>query len=306
MSELDRLKNFPLDTASVQLWVFKKSSQDGAPTFKGRWVQTTSELDAAMKQAVLNERMRITEVHEYGLLAQTNESSALSISAVETHAGLVIAQAAAEVPTKKVSKLRDIQNTAFYAIKMIANGSVMYAVRKADDSWKTRRALNIISICFSDGHLGLASDPGFTISKHVDFFIVGDRLLISSKANFESVLSYKAAHIEDFRQLQVEDEFKSTFTSLNVLLDHIGENKIQLRRIAAIRQKGYYKDAIFMDNLRQNAELFRLSIQFDNHGRIIPTPESCRDIMQALLDHRLQSGFSNNIYDVQDASNVSS
>ncbi len=304
MTALDELKDFPLDAANVQLWVFKKSVQDKRPVFNGRWVETTLELDTAMKQAVANERARITEVHEYGLLAQNNEGSALTIDTVETHGGLVVIQAAAEIPTKKVTELKELKNTEFYAIKLVAGEKVIYAVRKADGSWKTRRVVNLISVYFSDQHLGLASDPGFSIAKNVDFFIAGEKTLISSKPNFESVLSYKAAHIQDFQQLQIEDKFKAVFTSLEALLEHIGDNKIQLRRASAIRQKGHYKDPVFMENLRKNAALFKLSIKFDAMGRIIPTLASCRDIMQALLDHRLQSGFSNNIYDVQDTANV--
>lgn len=304
MSTLSEIKEFPLNLAKVQLWVFKKSLRDKKPVFNGRWVETTKELDAAMRSAVANERERITEVHDYSLLTQNNEGSALTIDTIETHGGLVVTQAAAEIPTKKVTHLKELQNTEFYAIKLVAGEKVVYAVRKADGSWKTRRAVNLISVYFTDQQLGLASDPGFSIARNIDFFIVEEKILISSKANFESVLSYKTAYVEDFQKLQVEDKFKNVFTSLEALLEHIGENKIQLRRVSAIRQKGHYKDPIFMENLRKNAALFKLSIEFDAEGRIIPTLASCRDIMQALLDHRLQSGFSNNIYDVQDAANV--
>ncbi|MDI4657533.1 Kiwa anti-phage protein KwaB-like domain-containing protein [Xanthobacter autotrophicus] len=304
MVALDELKEFSLSEASVQLWVFKKSTRGGQPVFTGRWVDTTDDLDAAMRQAVANERARITEVQEYGLLTQANEGSALSIGTVETHAGLVLDQANAAVDRKKVRDLKAIQNTEFYAIKLVVGDRALYAVRKADASWRTKRRLQSISVYFSDHTLGLVTDPGFSISRNVDFFVVGDKILISSKPNFESVLGYKAAHVEDFKLLREESEFSSVFTSLEALLQHVGENKIQLRRASAIRQKGHYKDPVFMANLRQNAALFGLSITFDEEGKIIPTMENCQDIIQALLDHRLQSGFSRNIYDVQDTSNV--
>ena len=56
-----------------------------------------------------------------------------------------------------------------------------------------------------------------------------------------------------------------------------------------------------MRNLRQRYAEYRLNIIFDEYGKIVPTPETCRDIMTALLDHRLGSGFSGYIYDVPDA-----
>lgn len=303
MASIDDLKSFPVATAEVSLWVYKRRSPKGAdPVFTGRWVKTSADLDQAMREAVEAERNRITEVTDYSLLAQPNESSALTITSVETHAGLMVAEAADQTAAKKVTRVKQIENTEFYAIKMIANGQVLYAIKKTDSSWRTSRNRQLINAVFSDLELKVASDPEFRISRGVDFFVVGSNLLISDKGNFESVLSYRQAHEEDFKRLQQETDFTGVFTSLDALLDYVGTNKIQLRRACAIRQKAYYKNKIFMDNLRKNAEKFKLKIQFDADGKIIPTSDNCRDIMQALLDHRLVSGFSNNIYDVQDTS----
>jgi hypothetical protein len=75
---LDILKSFDLDKATVSLWLFKKSvAAGGNPSFNGRWVDTTGDLDNALKAAVSDERDRIEEVQEYSLLAQNNEASAL-------------------------------------------------------------------------------------------------------------------------------------------------------------------------------------------------------------------------------------
>ena len=94
------------------------------------------------------------------------------------------------------------------------------------------------------------------------------------------------------------------FSDLQVLRDFVGENKMQLRRASAIRQKGHYKDQNFMQNLRDRHAQFGLALNFDGNGRIVPSAETCRDIFQALLDHRLRSGFSQNVYDVPDAQTV--
>ena len=59
-----------------------------------------------------------------------------------------------------------------------------------------------------------------------------------------------------------------------------------------------------MQRLRAEAAALRLNIKFDKTGKISPTTETCRDIFQALLDHRLDSRLSRNIYDVDDAAKV--
>jgi len=88
-------------------------------------------------------------------------------------------------------------------------------------------------------------------------------------------------------------------------LTAFGSNKINLRRISSIRQKAHYKNASFMALLKQHHAAYGLALQFDANGLIVCTSENCRDVMTALLDHRLASAFSANIYDVPDATKVS-
>lgn len=300
---LDRLKEFDVTGATVALWVFKKSSSsDRGVVFTGRWIQTTDALDIALKSAVNSERDRITEVHEYTILGQTNESSALTISTLETHAGLIVDQAAANVQTKKITKVKDLQNAAFYATKLVSGDKVLYGVKKADFSWRTSKS---ISVFFSDNTLDLSKEISFDIAPSIDFFILKDSIVISQKAHFESVLNYKLAHIDDFDALRKEPDFQAIFSSLDELLKYVGENKMQLRRASAIRQKGHYRNPDFMVRLRTHHKSIGLNLEFDATGKIKPSLETCRDIFQALLDHRLSSVTSTNVYDVPDAAKVS-
>jgi hypothetical protein len=59
-----------------------------------------------------------------------------------------------------------------------------------------------------------------------------------------------------------------------------------------------------MGRLREHNDAMNLGIGFDDEGRIVPTAETCRNIFQALLDHRLDSRLSNLIYDVQNTETV--
>jgi hypothetical protein len=305
LAALEDLKAFDVAGATLSLWVFRKSTAAGqAPTYKGLWVETADDLEVALEGTVATERDRIEEVLDYSLLAQNNESSALSITTLETHAGLIVQEAAAEIIAKKVTRVKDIQSATFYVIKLVSGDTVIHAVRRADTSWRTKKKLDRITAFFRDEQLGLDDKTGFDISRLIDFFIVGDDILISNKGNFESLLNYKQAHKEDFETLQAEPQFAAIFTDLGPLRGHVGDNKIQLRRVVAIREKGHYNSAQFMQNLRARHAEFGLHIEFDATGRIAPTPETCRDIIIALLDHRLASAFSTTIYDVPDATPV--
>ena len=299
---LATLKAFDIQNATVSLWVFKRASFKPLK-FSARWVQTSEGLDNSLKQSIVTVLGGITETHDYSLLAQNNEASALTMGSNETNVNLITEKSQDETQGKKLTRLKDLENSTFYAIKLVANDSVIYAVKKTDDSWKTKNTRSIVTAFFADEELTLDETPGFNLSRYVDFFIVEDHVVIASKSSFESILSYKEAHKEDFLALQQEEEFSTAFTDMNPLIQHIGDNKIQLRRACAIKAKGHYKDAAFMASLRNNLAEFGFAIQYDAEGRIIPTPETCHDIIRALLDHRLIS-HTHRLYDVENAAVV--
>jgi hypothetical protein len=299
-------KSFNVEGATVSLWLFRKTQRPVGqpPGYVGRWVDTHEQLDAKLKEAITADRDCITETQDYSLLAQNNEGSALAIDALITNAGLIINQAAAELPARRVKTMNEIQNTNFYAIKLTSSGKNLYAVRKAEGSWQTKRMKDVIYAFFSGNRLALDDKPSFRISPSVDFFIFEDQVLISHKGHFESILNYKEAHIEDFGNLQKDQAFQALFTTLDPLVSFVGSNKINLRRACAIHDKGHYKNKRFMSRLRKEHANYQLKLKFDAQGRIVPTEETCADIIRALLDHRLLSPFSEHLYDVQDAAVV--
>lgn len=300
MTELADLKNYEVAAAEVTLWTFKGT----IPQINGHWVETTAPLDAELKAIFSAQLQHYTETLDYSLLAQNNEGSLLSIPADETEVSL-IQDAIGQITTgRKTRDIRTLRNAKFYVLRLTVQGQTVFAVRKTDPSWRTQAAINVLSVFYKDRELDIAEDEGFRIHRTFDFFCMGDKIFVADKRNFESILSYRAAHEDDFAALQAEPEFLSIFPDFAELAAFVGTNRIQLRRMSAIRSKAFYRDEAFMANLRSRYSEFGLNIIFDETGKIVPTPETCRDIMTALLDHRLRSGFSGNTYDVPDTIQV--
>lgn len=300
------LAGFDIAGAEVTIWAFKKSgvAAGAPPKFVGRWIETDDPLDAALKTAVEAARAKIDEVEPYGLLAESSEGGALHITTIETHADLIVAAAADALAQRRVKVLKQLQNTSFYVIKLVSNGQVLHAVRKTDASWGTKKRMSLIDVVFDDQTLTLETRPPFSLSRNIDFLVLDGDIYILNKAAFESVLSYKQAHADEFQALQAEPQFASLFTNLAPLIDYVGTNKLFLRRVCAIKAKGHYLDAAFMDRLRQHHAQYHLTLQFTPAGLLDPTPATCGDIITALLDHRVYSAFSQAIYDVPNAVEV--
>ncbi|KQO61810.1 Kiwa anti-phage protein KwaB-like domain-containing protein [Methylobacterium sp. Leaf88] len=305
MTTLADLKAFDLASAGVSIWLFKTApGGDGHPRYSGRWVGITDDLATRLRGAVGTCLEPIAETIEYDILAQNNEGSALTLQADETHAHLISAAVADPTPARKVRGIRDLANSVFCVAKFVHEGKTLLAVRKTDASWSTRRTTGVIKMFFNDEELDLEEKPGFSIRPDFDFFILDDRVFVRSKPHFESVLSYKAGHEVAFARLKKEPDFVGIFSELGPLDEYVGTNKIHLRRAVAIQQKGHYKDAEFMRRLLAEHARMNLSITFDDAGRIVPTVESGRDIFQALLNHRLDSRLTLEIFDVPSTERV--
>lgn len=298
------LTNFNVAEADVSVWLFRRSGKSDNPVFTGHWIETDDALDVALRAAVSHARDGIVEASDFDILAEIGPEQALLIDTEVTHATQIVEKAADQLPAKRASTVAHMQNTDFYVIKLTHGDEVLHAVRKTDDSWTTRQTRSRIHVVFSGDQLGLEEDPSFTLSRYVDLFIVGDDTIILNKKNFETILSYKQAHADDFALLQAEPAFSDTFTDLAALIAYVGTNTLHLRRLSAIRQKGHYQDAIFMGNLRQNHGQAGLNLTFDNAGKIVPNAAQCPDIIRALLNHRLYSLFSQGYFDVQSTTPV--
>ena len=297
------LKAIDFKGAVKTLWLFKQpqKAEDGRPKYKGRWLDIDQSVGEKLSEAASITCSKIDEIKNFSLLGSTNDGMALSIPADETNADLVQAQTSEELPDNKISKVKEILNSKFYVAKFVKDESVILACKKLDSSWSTKKSNSFIPAAFTEATLTLAPQDTFQLPRDFDFFILDGVVIISKKDSFESVLSYKQAHLQDFEDLLKEDEFNSCFSDINPIKSFVGSNKLLLRRACAVREKRHYANASFMQNFRARHKVYKLNVNFDANGKIVPCDVTCRDIFNALLDHRLKSGFSENVYEVTDA-----
>jgi len=298
---LNILRNFNVDEATLSLWVFRRRIKATNPIFTGHWVEISRELTNELKGFVNYEKIKYTELVEYDLLSQNNESSLLRIGTDETEANKILTLSANQTAELKATDVKHLANCDFYSIKLVHNDKVLHCIKKTDSSWRTKKKKGLRSLAYKNNTLTIDDTPKFDIAKSFDFFITEQSIFIKNKGLFESILSYKQAHLDNFAELTSEPEFQKIFDSTQHLATYVGNNAMQLRRASAIRHKSYYKNELFMESLKSNARRFRLNLQFDGNNKIIVTPENCADIFQALLDHRLQSHYQEHLYDVPNA-----
>lgn len=296
-------RTFDFSNSQIHLWVFKRSTT--AHKFSAHYVQTDEALTALLLRVVQNEVARITEYADYSYLAQTNENSCLAASLMGSDFEYLKAQVDRPEPDCRVRSIRDLKNASGYLVKFVHDGQIVYAVKKSAGSWKTSYLKTHINIVFRDGELSAAEDNAFAIEKTFDFYAHRQSIFIASKRAFESAMEHRASYAQAFVGLQQNQNFANLFTSMQPLIDHVGTNSIQLRRMARIEERALFGRPGFLTAVRTVSARRNWGLNFDPQTQqLVPCDQTIKTIMQVLLDHRLLSEVTDFNYDVPDAIQV--
>lgn len=301
--QFDSFRTFNFQQANVHLWVFKKSST--ARKYTAYYVRTEQQLVNLIKGLVAKEINRITEFSAYSYVAQNNENSCLATEVDETDFSFLKLQVDRPEPEHEVRGIKDLKGSDGYVVKFSSGGETIYAVKRSAATWKTSYPKKFINMVFRDGELAAVEDNAFSIERNFDFYCKGQYLFIANKRGFESALEYKAAYSEKYDSLQNDQEFCSLFTDLEPLRRYVGNNSIQIRRMAVVEQKRIYSSSEFLIKLGQVNSTRNWGLNFDPAtNKIIPCDDTAKIILQVLLDHRLLSEITSQVYDVPDATKV--
>lgn len=300
---LDALHEFNIAAASLSVWTFKKS-QSKAGRFRAQSVVATPELITELKDIASARISRCAEADNYDLIAQINEASCLFLEADETLFPQL--QDVVDRPPEEnlVDKLSDLQGSLGYVVRLAHGDDVLYCVSRLPGDWQLKKRRQRISLVLHENRLDLSTDEAFTISKTFDFFVLNENILVVNRANFESLLEYKQTYINSFAELQADESFLGVFSDVALLIEHVGTNTMHLRRMAVVQERAFYSSAQFMDRLREVNLTRNWNIGFDAGGKIVPSLESIRTIIQVLLNHRLHSEITGDDFDVPSASPV--
>ncbi|WP_413729457.1 DUF4868 domain-containing protein [Sodalis sp. RH22] len=299
----DALRNHDYSNSDVHLWVFKRSAS--ASQFVTHYVQTDPDLNSKLVTIIEAELMRITEFAAYSYLAETNENSCLSTDIAGSDFAILKNLVDRPEPDHRLSEIKDLKNVSGYMVKFTHNGQTVYAVKKSAKNWKTSFLKTHINIIFRNGELSSAEDEAFVIEKNFDFYAIDTSIFMANKRAFESAMEHKASYTQAFASLQITPTFSGLFTDMAALINHVGTNSIQLRRMARIEERKLYLSPQFLQTVQAVNNRRAWGLNFDpQSGQLIPSDQTIKTIINVLLDHRLTSEVTDLIYDVPDATQV--
>lgn len=303
MTDFADWRGFNYQQATVQLWVFKKSTTDAR--YRAWHVRTDAEIENLFRSSILHGVANTTEEVGYSPISQNNESSCLT-HPLEESAGLIALLGVVDVPEAENTdaQLNHLKGATGYLVKFQYNGQTVYAVRKTAPSWRPKVRNSIINAVFYNGELSVTPEETFSFDAFFDFYCINETVFVKSKRAYESTMSERKSYERYFEDLTVDPAFTAIFADVQPLKEYVGTNAIHLRRITVIQAKALYLRPDFPQRIQHVNNTRNFGLNFDAAGKLIVCGNTAKTIMQILLDHRLLSEITETIYDVPDAEAV--
>ena len=146
---------------------------------------------------------------------------------------------------------------------------------------------------------GLEEDKVFRISNTIDFYYYDGELYILSKRNFESGLNFRAGMLAKASELYEDLKESKIFVNMDVLERKVGNNLRYLRKMATIKNLGYYKNEIFLSKFKEINTKRGWNIEINENDEIVITDEKIDDILSILQNKRLFSELTDENFDVE-------
>lgn len=298
---LKKLKQFSVNNASTHLWLLKDS--DSSVKFRAWYLNTSLSIEDSLKVFVKDQLKNITDSRNYSHISQNDETSCLTLPSSNTDFEFLKKLVDRPEPDHTIKENKTLIGTKGYVAKFTHGEKILYAVRRTPSSWKTTYKKNFINVIFENGELSAAEDNNFSIERSFDFYVLDGNIFVTNKSGFESILKYKSGYMDAFSLLQEEPVFTKLFLDIAPLKHYVGENTNYLRRMSVVGEKAIYDAPNFIPILKRVNSNRKWGLTFSG-DQILLSSANVKEVITILLDHRLISEITQNMYDVQDANEI--
>jgi hypothetical protein len=237
------------------------------------------------------------QVYDY-LTADQDEDTALGLDVAETDLTVVAEQIAQGSDAPQITNAEGLFDAWAYAVELTVAKEQIIGVRKMNEGWKLKQKDKFLTAIFQDHMLLDYEDaPVFKLDKFIDFFAYDGGLFILNKKQFESAMNFRAGMERHMASLLEEFETLDLVTDVEIIRTKAVTRLSHLRKIAMIKNSGYYRKPEYMAKVKQVCAEKKWNIQFDG-DKVIVTQENVELLLTLLNNDRLASLLTEEIFDV--------
>jgi hypothetical protein len=298
------LKRLNIQNTEVSLAIVKEYKRNRVSQYEVNYVQINSRLETRLRNIIIRkiEAANTFETYTYDC-PEPEEDEVRAINSNETDFFRILEQLQALNPEEDIIENIDelVKAKAYLIILRNDEGIQTVGFKTLPENWKMKRDRGLIPLLYRENRFeDLEEENVFSISSYVDLIYFDEALFILSRKNFESGLNFRDGMIARANELYQEVQEANLFVNMEILTNRVGNNQRYLRKIATIKNLGYYQDANYLLRLRAISEQRNWGIQFQD-GQIVITEEHLDAILTLLQNKRLHSELTDETFDVDSA-----
>lgn len=298
------LKGLNLQNTEVSLAIVKEYKRNRVSQYEVNYVQINPRLETRLRNIIIRkiEAANTFETYTYDC-PEPEEDEVRAINSDETDFFRILEQLQSLNPEEDIIEDIDelVKAKAYLIILRNDEGIQTVGFKTLPENWKMKRDRGLIPLLYRENRFeDLEEENVFSISSFIDLIYYDEALFILSRKNFESGLNFRDGMIARANELYQEVQETNLFVNLEILTNRVGNNQRYLRKIATIKNLGYYQDANYLLRLRAISEQRNWGIQFQD-GKIVITEEHLDAILTLLQNKRLHSELTDETFDVDSA-----
>lgn len=298
------LKRLNLQDTEVSLAIVKEYKRNRVSQYEVNYVQINPRLETRLRNIIIRkiEAANTFETYTYDC-PEPEEDEVRAINSDETDFFRILEQLQSLNPEEDIIEDIDelVKAKAYLIILRNDDGIQTVGFKTLPENWKMKRDRGLIPLLYRENRFeDLEEENVFSISSFIDLIYFDEALFILSRKNFESGLNFRDGMIAKADELYQEVQEANLFVNMEILTNRVGNNQRYLRKIATIKNLGYYQDANYLLRLRAISEQRNWGIQFQD-GQIVITEEHLDAILTLLQNKRLHSELTDETFDVDSA-----
>lgn len=296
------LKSLNLQNSSVSLAIVKEYKRQRISHYDIKYVQINERLENRLRNILIRKIESANTFEEYTFDCPEPEEDLVRIIESDSTDFYRIMELLVTLNPEedKIESLEELIKAKSYLIILRNDKGIQIAgLKTVPENWKMKRDKGLIPLLFRENRFEDLDDENiFSISSSIDFLYYDEILFILSKKEFESALNFREGMIAKAEELYGEVQKTNLFINFDILTNRVGNNLRYLRKVAIIKNLGYYRDQQYLQRFREVSEFKNWGIKFQD-GQIIISDETLDDILTVLQNKRLHSELSEEDFDVE-------
>jgi Domain of unknown function (DUF4868) len=297
-TRLKTLKTLDLSRWSTSFWVVKRKGGQPPYEYGVLRVNIEAKLARRLKGYVKSQiQEREVPIEAYDFSTADPGEKLLTLDSASTDFDKVEKAIDAGFDNPHAKDYEELLSSWAYVVLFESGEQRLFAWRKINTLNNPKRVMSRQALFFEDQRLVDVDDKQvFMIDPRFDFFAFEGTAFIASKASFEASMSFREGMKKNSDDLLAAFKKLDFLTEIEPIRQYVGENVHHLRKLAAIKNAGYYNQAGYLAKLMAVVKTEKWNLKIAN-GKIVVEEQTMELLLKLLNNDRLRSPINDEVFD---------